>query len=376
MQPEFVKPEFMDGNSAAQIHERMMANLPVDIDRMPGGFPYDMTYPAALEKDEFINYHLVRGIMTAFPEYAWDEWLDLHGRQVHLERHGAVKASGEVTVTAVPGTVIRYGTVFCTPATETGPSIGFAADAEYEVGGEGKIGVKVSAVTAGSGSNVKAGMVTLMERPQKGITEIVNTGDIRGGEDRETDDDFYDRIAQAYGNSLSYLGNDSDYVRWAEEAGAGGCTVMTGEDAPGVVTLVLTDRNGMPAGRELLDAVYDYIVSPGDRKSRLLPAGSAKLVCVASVVKTIDYRCTGLVYDATLTSLDKIMGEFAVLARGVYEEAKEEGVLRYNDVRPLMKQINGVEDFATFLVNGAMDNIPLSPEEYADTGKIEFITEV
>ena len=70
MQPEFNRPEFLEGNSAEEIHERMMNNLPDDIDDMPGGFPYDMTMPAALEKDEIINFHIVRALMISFPEYA------------------------------------------------------------------------------------------------------------------------------------------------------------------------------------------------------------------------------------------------------------------------------------------------------------------
>ena len=37
---EFNRPEFLEGNSAEEIHERMMNNLPDDIDDMPGGFPY------------------------------------------------------------------------------------------------------------------------------------------------------------------------------------------------------------------------------------------------------------------------------------------------------------------------------------------------
>ena len=86
MQPEFTRPEFIENNSAEEIHQRMMNNLPADIDDMPGGFPFDFTMPAALEKDEFINYHMVRALMIAFPQYAWDEWLDRHGQQVHLER--------------------------------------------------------------------------------------------------------------------------------------------------------------------------------------------------------------------------------------------------------------------------------------------------
>ena len=31
-QPEFIQPDFMQGSTEAEIHERMMANLPDDID--------------------------------------------------------------------------------------------------------------------------------------------------------------------------------------------------------------------------------------------------------------------------------------------------------------------------------------------------------
>lgn len=57
-QPEFHRPECFDGSTTDEIHERMMASLPDDIDDMPAGFPYDFTRPAAEEKSEFINYHL------------------------------------------------------------------------------------------------------------------------------------------------------------------------------------------------------------------------------------------------------------------------------------------------------------------------------
>ena len=77
-QPEFEVPDFIDGSTPEDIQERMMANLPEDIDDMPGGFPYDFTMPSAIEKSELIQFHLVRALMAAFPQYAWGEWLDLH----------------------------------------------------------------------------------------------------------------------------------------------------------------------------------------------------------------------------------------------------------------------------------------------------------
>lgn len=111
-QPEFHRPECFDGSTTDEIHERMMASLPDDIDDMPAGFPYDFTRPAAEEKSEFINYHLIRAVMLAFPQYAWDDWLDLHGAQVHVTRHEEQHATGNITITGATGSVIAAGTVF------------------------------------------------------------------------------------------------------------------------------------------------------------------------------------------------------------------------------------------------------------------------
>ena len=87
-QPEFHRPECFDGSTTDEIHERMMASLPDDIDDMPAGFPYDFTRPAAEEKSEFINYHLIRAVMLAFPQYAGNVLVTLchnaYGMSCHI----------------------------------------------------------------------------------------------------------------------------------------------------------------------------------------------------------------------------------------------------------------------------------------------------
>lgn len=371
MQPEFITPEFLENNTAEGIHQRMMEHLPDDIDDMPGGFPHDFTMPAALEKAEFINYFLVRAIMIAFPQYAWDDWLDLHGQQVHLRRHQAGKASGKMLVTGTEGTEIAAGAVFCTPATDNGPSIEFSADEACIIGESGSVTIPVTAVLSGPGSNVKADTVIIMSKPVRGITAITNPEPITGGTYAESNDDFYDRIAAEYDNSLTFVGNDKDYIRWAKEAGAGDCIVVPAFDGPGTVKLVLVDDNGQPANEKLVEAVYDYIVSPDDRSRRLLPTACAQLACVPATTVLIDYTCTGLQLDA-VTGIDKVKADFSTAIRAVYATAKDEAVLRYNDVRPILSDIPGVIDFDTFLMNGAMENIRLKSEEYPETGTLTF----
>ena len=370
-QLEFKNPDFLDHNRAEEIHARMMANLPEDIDNMPGGFPYDFTKPAALEKDEFINYHMARALMIAFPQFAWDEWLDLHGQQVHVKRHEPEAASGKVLVTGKCGTIIPAGTIFCTPATDSTPALEFSTDKNAIIEENETVSIAITAVTAGKISNVAANTICLMAKPNKNIVSITNEEPMRGGTERETNDDYYDRIFAEYNSSMTFLGNDGDYVRWAKEAGAGDCIVVSTSDGSGTVKLVLVDGNGQPANEKLIQDVYQHIVSPDDRTKRLLPTACTKLICVAATTIKISYTCTGLLLEET-ADLNQIKEEFKKAILTVYDEAKNSNILRYNQVRPLLSTLHGVKDFEEFRINGGTENIILQQEEYPETGTLIF----
>lgn len=371
MQPEMIMPDFLEDNTAEEIHERMMSNLPDDIDDMPGGFPYDFTMPAALEKAELIEFFLVRAVMIAFPQYAYGEWLDLHAKQINLYRHPETYATGKLEIKGIPGTEIANGTVFCTAATDDSPSIEFATDEDCIIGEDGKVLVKITAVEGGPGSMVKADTIIMMDVADNGITSVTNPEPIEGGKEEESDDDLYDRMVLEYENSNTYLGNDSDYERWAKEAGAGDCIVVPVADGPGTVKLVLIGTDGQPADESLVQEVYNHIISPGDRTKRLLPTASASLICVSADTMMISYTCTGLLYDGSV-DLEQIKEEFSQAVKQLYGMAKKEGVLRYNDVRPLISAIEGVEDFREFYINDKMENIPFSEEVYPQTGTVDF----
>lgn len=370
-QPEFTKPDFLDDCSVDDIHTRMINNLPEDIDRTPGGFAYDFTRPTAIEKSEMLDFYMTRAIMAMFPQYAWEELLDLHGQQVNLTRHQATAAKGTLLITGDPGTEIEAGTIFATPSTTSADSIEFETNEDCTIGDGGTVEVAVTASEEGSDGNVGANTVTLADDPMDEITSVTNPAAMTGGTDEEEDDDFYDRIAAEYANSNTFLGNDTDYVRWAKEAGAGGCVVDPAWNGPGTVRLVLVDTNGQPADQTLCQAVYNYIVSPSDRTQRLLPTACAQLTCTAATTRAITFECTGLVFENT-TDIDQIKSAFTTAVREVFEKAKEEELLRYNDVRPLISQIAGVTDFDTFTMDGDTDNIVLDADEYPEVGTLTF----
>lgn len=373
MSYEFTPPEFVDGAEPEEIQQRMMDALPDGIDDMPGGFPYDFTMPTAIEKSELIQFHLVRTLMLMFPQYAWGDWLDLHAAAAGIERRPAGYASGSVTVTGDPGTVIPDGAIFCTEATDSTQALEYAADSMAIIPESGSVTVEVTAVEAGRESNTKKNTVVFALTSIKGLSTVNNPDDITGGTDVESDEDLLERIEEEnFRDGATFIGNDSDYIRWAKEVvGVGDCIVVPTWNGPGTVKLIIVDSNGEPANARLIEAVYDHIVSPHDRSLRLLPTACAELTVEAATTKKISYTCTGLVYDDT-TDIPTIVSQFKELVMKEYSEAKVEGILVYNQVRPLITDIPGVSDFDTFLMNGAEENIPLSNDEYAATDQVDF----
>lgn len=372
-QIEFVAPDFVSGCTPEEIQDRMMQNLPPDIDDMPAGFPYDFTMPTAYEKSELIQFHLVRTLMLMFPMWAWDEWLDYHGKQKGIIRKEANKASGYVTFEGVADTRIASGFIVCTPATDVSSSIEFVTDKEVTIPESGKVSVSITAVTGGIASNTKADTVILMSKPIEGITKLYNEKDITGGTDEEDNESYRERIMEAYSSEgTSYIGNDSDYKRWAKEVtGIGDCIVVPTWNGPGTVKLVLVDSNGRPANERLVKAVYDHIVSPDDREKRLMPTGSADLTVVAADTKLISYSCSGLSYDST-TNIEQIESDFKDAVMKYYSTAKTENVVRYNRVHALLTSLPGVLDFKDLKMNGAENNILLDQDEYPETDEVTF----
>ena len=368
MAEAFIIPDFMLGTSAEEIQQRMMNNLPEDIDGMPGGFAWDFTMPTALEKSEIINLHLMRTLMLMFPQWAWGEWLDLHGRQKGVVRKAATRAQGYVTVTGITGTRIPAGFIVCTAATSEASSILYTLDEEIILPEERTATAAITAVETGRGSNVKAGMVVIMAQPITGVESITNEADITGGTEEEEDEPYRARVLEAYASEgTSYIGNDADLIRWAKEVpGIGDCIVSAAWNGPGTIKLSLVDANGEPANDALCEAVYNHIISPGDRSQRLLQAGSGTLTCTPATTVPMSFVCTGIEYNET-TDSDTIRKNFEAALKTYYTTAKRDGEIRYVKVYALLADLPGVEDFRDLTMNGVRENLTIQVDEYPAT---------
>ena len=368
--PEFVPPSFLNGQDAETIHKRMMENLPPDIDDMENGFPWDFTKPTALEKAEMLEFHLVETLKIMFPMWAYDEWLDYHAKGRGITRKPANAASGELLITGISGTTIPAGFKFAAPATADTPAIEYQTTEKYTIGEDGTARVQITAVEAGPKGNVPANTVTLMMTPIKGITSITNEANITGGTEVESDDELRNRIMEIDAASeASFVGSDGDYKRWAEEVpGVGTALVMPEWAGPGTVKVVVIDANGQPANTAIIAAVYDNIMSPGDRLQRKAPIG-ATVTIEAPTAKELNYTFT-LELKAG-ENQETVLERFKAQLRTYYVEAKKDGVVRYNRVSSILTNTDGVKDFTDLTINGGTVNIDLEEDEYPVTGIVD-----
>ncbi|MCL6597931.1 MAG: baseplate J/gp47 family protein [Alicyclobacillus macrosporangiidus] len=254
-------PEYLTDQTEEAIRDRMLSNIPDDIDKSEGSFIWDAIEPAAIElalaatwAQEVLN----RGFaQTTFGAYL-DNRADEHG----LTRRAAVQATGTVTFTGTPGTLIPSGTQVSTASTDTSPAIVFSTTVDATITASGTVDVPVQAVEGGSSGNVSAGSIVFMAQPLAGVSSVTNAAATSGGLDQESDAELLARYLTKVRNP-SAGGNKADYINWAlEVSGVGGVSVVPVRDGPGTVSIAIIDTNKAPASQDLVDAVQDYIAPP------------------------------------------------------------------------------------------------------------------
>lgn len=347
---EFQTPSFLQNRSTDELYERIKAILPKDIDLSEGGHGWNLTRPVALIGAEICEFVLPEVVKLILPEWSYGEFLVGHAKGRGIYPREAVAASGEVTITGKIDSTIPAGSLFSVPSVNGEPSIDYATTEEVTIPklaeGEGdtnSIKVGVVCTQAGTIGNTGANTIVLASTKLTGITSVTNENAIDGGQERESDEELLEKIEE-YDKTqgYSFVGNESDYKRWAQEAGAGSASVISAEDESGLVTLIITDATGNLPDDALREAVYNHIMSPNDRESRLAPVGAvlsvvAPSTCAISIKATIE-----LEPGATIES---VKAKFASQVALYLAEALDDGEIKYSQIWAVLAGISGVADF-------------------------------
>lgn len=375
MAEEFVLPDFLQENTDVDtIHARMMDMLPNDIDKTEGGFPWDFTRPTALMSAELLQFYIPEIIKLMFPQWSTGKFLDYLAVMAQIERKPSTYAMAKLQITGDPGTIIEQGEIFATESANGAASVEFATVESVEIDETGKAEVSVQAVAPGTESNVNPGTIVLMSEPISGVISVTNTGRATGGAAEESDDELRERILAANTKQdISYVGNNADYKRWAEEvAGIGTAIVLPEWDGPGTVKLVCIDTNGEAANQFLLDAVYTHIMAPKNPLERLAPIGATLTVTAPEV---IDIRYAFKVVMKDGCNIEDIENSFRASMIAEHKKAKAEGVLKYSHIFALIAGIDEVYDLLELTINDGKANISLSEGQYLRIQEVTITTE-
>lgn len=368
---DFVIPEFLLNHTTDEIHERMRALLPADLDVSEGSHAWNLTRPTALVAAELCEFILPEIIKLIFPQTSYSDFLDLHGATRAMERLEATAATGEITITGAVGMVIPAGSQFATAAINEEPSITYETLEEATIPEEGSVKVPIRCTELGEVGNTTKNTIILVGSKLTGITAVTNEEAVTGGTEVETDELFQARITE-YDRTQgqSFVGNVADYKRWATSVdGVGAAIVIPANDDTGLVTIILIDANGAPATPELCEMVYNYIMRPDDEDKRLAPV-NAYLSVIPPETLTIVVRATvEPTFEATLES---VQANFMAALALYIPEALEANEIKYTRVGAILSAVPGVNDYRDLLiglksekgsVNYGVSNIPITSKQ-------------
>lgn len=342
---EFTLPAFLENSSASEIHEYIKTLLPADIDVSEGSHTFNLTYPPALIASELLEYFIPEVIKLIIPDWSYGQYLDEHAKTRKITRRAATAATGEITITGKPDTVIPAGSLFSTASVNDEPSVDYEVMERVTIPESGSITAEVRCTQTGIVGNTGANTIVLVSSRNTGITAVTNEKAFTGGTEEESDDSLRARIS-AYDKSQdnSFTGCSADYKRWALEVnGVGDATVIPAQDDSGLVTIILTDTNGDPATENLCTLVYNHIMSPDAPGERLAPVNAYLSVTPPSTIAISIKATIELKENATIESVRNAL--LANMAKYL-PEAMEAMEVKYSRVGAILSSTEGVNDFS------------------------------
>ena len=351
-------PLFLQNYEEEAVHKEILEIIPNEYDKSEGQHFFNFTRPTAKVVSQMRGFDLPEAIKLIWPRTSYGEYLDYHAESRHIYRKEAQSATGEITISGTPGTVIPKGYTFSTESRNDVASKDYVTTEDCVIGEDGSVTVSAAASVPGQIGNTAAYTIIVNTSSFDDVTSVTNNLPFEVGIEEEDDDSLYKRIKefdQIQGDRGT--GNPSDYKRWAESVeGTGTATVIRPTDTSGLVTIVLTDGNGDPAGTDLCEKVYNYIMAPDNDYDRLAPCGAFLSVIPPD---TLDITITGNI-TLTSSSIETVTATFITNIKEYLKEAINHGEILYHKICNLLGDIEGVYDFSGLTLNGGTSNIPLS----------------
>lgn len=351
--------------SILEVENDILNNIPNDYVKDIGTFTRDLTKAFAINSQELEKkIEILFGKLDA-NNYFGEELDRFVFQKKGLHRKQAKASKGELEVKG--NGVISIGDIF-----ETDSGTRFKALERKEILGIGK--VFIEAIMAGESGNVGANTIKLIPITIQGITSIKNLEPTFDGYNEETDDSLRERYFIEIQKPAT-SGNIYHYMQWAREVvGVGDSKIFPLWKGNNTVQIVIIDDNKLAANQELIDRVQNYIDPKGDNNvSWGTGAGQAPIgaYCTVSSAtsKKINIECTLILNHGYILDPLKPLIE-AEIKKYLKSIAFQRDSVSYAVLSSWILQVEGIQEWTVFTINGGHENIFVGEKEIAELGDV------
>ena len=337
--------------STETILERLSLQLPSRYTARTGTYTHDILKAHA---SEFENVHAEIDELEkqSHPSTATGKYLERCVSDVGLVRKSATAASGIVTIYGDTGSTVKAGDKVAAG------NVIFNITDNASIGTDGSVTVSVVCDAPGISGNVGCGYINRFPVTLPGIKTVNNAHATTGGSDTETDEELRARWFEFVSHPVT-SGNKWQYIAWAKSVdGVGDAKCIPLWNGNGTVKVIIIDSEKQLAPPGLIAKVKEYI----DAKEII----GADTTVVSAVEKYIDVSCH---LDCDDSSVDDIKENISDYLRNISFSA---GYVSPAKIGQVIMNTDGVDDYSSLKINGGTVNIPITEEEIAVLGVVNF----
>lgn len=340
------------------IKNRMISNVPSDVDSSEGSFINDVLSPTSQEfAQEYIDLDefLKRAFAITAAQYGYSTDLENRAAEFGIYRKQGTNASGKATFTGTTGTAVLTGTLV-----QTISGLQFQTTQDGTIT-DGSLTTNIAAMNTGPQYNVPANAIIQLPVQLTGVTSVTNSAPITGGSDPESDNAMLQRLLlKAQAPAVS--GNANHYRTWATEiSGIGDAKVFPLWNGPGTVKVCLIDSNMQPANASLISAVDQHIE---DNR----PIGALVTVEAAQALNiNITVNITGN-SNYTVSQIEtNIQNKVSDYLKSI---AFKQNYVSYAQIGACVLNSEGVNDYTNLVVNSGDINVTIGDEQVPVIGTV------
>ncbi len=351
----------MFSEDSSTILNRMLGNVPSDVDSSEGSIIFDALSPVSqeiaqseIQLDEVLNMVFAQSAAAN----GYSDQLGLRCGEFGLTRKPGTVATGQVTFTGTETTSIPLGTTIQTPG-----GLRYTTTASGVITG-GTATVNIQSSVVGTAYNVPANTITQIPTSISGITGVNNSVNTSGGTDTETDDLLLQRfLAQVQAPSTS--GNAAHYAQWALQVpGIGAAMVFPLWAGAGTVKVAAIDSNMQPLSAPLLTDLSTYIEAqrPIGATVTYESATALPIIISVDVVRNIAYTQAQILASVT-----------ASITSYLKSIAFNQLYVSYAVIGSLIMATPGVIDYSALTVNSGTVNVTIGSTQVATMGTVTVV---